>query len=429
MRFKKDSKIEILIVGSELLTPYFQETNSQYLTQRLNDLGMDVSFKTVVGDDKEDLLNAMKEAISRAQLVITTGGLGPTKDDRTREVLAEALKRKLLFQEHILKKIKERFRRRGLSMPAVNRKQAYIIEGTEVLENKNGTAPGLWLETEQKIIVLLPGPPHELRLMFEESVLSRLQKFSCLHVFRKVIKIASLTESQTESSISDLYPETSSLKISTLAYPGQIEIHLAAQSEKSLAQAKSQVIKFEKKISEKLKDNVFSVNGEELEEVVGKLLRSQKKTLAVSESCTGGLLSNRITNVPGSSDYFLQGIVVYSNQAKINALGVKPSILKKQGAVSPEAALAMARGIREKTKSDYGLGITGIAGPSGGSVQKPIGLVFIALSWEKGKEVSKNMFLGDREKIKFQSSQKALDMLRRRLQENHKSRQEKRKIK
>jgi nicotinamide-nucleotide amidase len=429
MRFKKDSKIEILIVGSELLTPYFQETNSQYLTQRLNDLGMDVSFKTVVGDDKEDLLNAMKEAISRAQLVITTGGLGPTKDDRTREVLAEALKRKLLFQEHILKKIKERFRRRGLSMPAVNRKQAYIIEGTEVLENKNGTAPGLWLETEQKIIVLLPGPPHELRLMFEESVLSRLQKFSCLHVFRKVIKIASLTESQTESSISDLYPETSSLKISTLAYPGQIEIHLAAQSEKSLAQAKSQVIKLEKKISEKLKDNVFSVNGEELEEVVGKLLRSQKKTLAVSESCTGGLLSNRITNVPGSSDYFLQGIVVYSNQAKINALGVKPSILKKQGAVSPEAALAMARGIREKTKSDYGLGITGIAGPSGGSVQKPIGLVFIALSWEKGKEVSKNMFLGDREKIKFQSSQKALDMLRRRLQENHKSRQEKRKIK
>jgi len=429
MRFKKDSKIEILIVGSELLTPYFQETNSQYLTQRLNDLGMDVSFKTVVGDDKEDLLNAMKEAISRAQLIITTGGLGPTRDDRTREVLAETLERKLLFQEHILKKIRDRFRRRGFSMPAVNRKQAYIIEGAEVLENKNGTAPGLWLETEKKIIVLLPGPPHELRPMFEDSVLPRLQKFSRLHVFRKVIKTASLTESQTESLISDLYPENSSLNISTLAYPGQIEIHLAARSEKSLAQAKSQVIKLEKKISEKLKDNVFSVNGEELEEVVGKLLRSQKKTLAVSESCTGGLLSNRITNVPGSSDYFLQGIVVYSNQAKINAIGVKPSILKKQGAVSPESALAMARGIREKTKSDYGLGITGIAGPSGGSVQKPVGLVFIALAWEKGTEVSENMFLGNREKIKFQSSQKALDMLRRHLHENHKSRQEKRKIK
>jgi len=416
MKFKKETKIEILTVGSELLAPNFQETNSQYLTQRLNDLGMDVSFKTVVGDDWENLLRAIQEALSRAQIIIATGGLGPTKDDRTRETFAEALKRKLIFHKDILKKIEERFRRRGLSMPAVNKKQAYIIEGAEALANKNGTAPGLWLETEQQVIGLLPGPPHELRPMFEESVWPRLQKFSRLHVFRKVIKTASLTESETETLISDLYPNASSLKISTLAYPGQIEIHLTARSEQSRAQAKNQVIMLEKKILGRLKDNVFSSAGEELEEVVGRLLRSKKKTLAVAESCTGGLLGSRITDVPGSSDYFLQGTVAYSNQTKIKALGVKPSILKKQGAVSSEAALAMAQGIKEKTQSDYGLGITGIAGPGGGSEQKPVGLVYIALAWKKGTEVSKNMFLGNREKIKFQSSQKALDMLRRHIQ-------------
>lgn len=418
MKFKKNSKIEILTIGSELLTPYFKETNSQYLTQRLNDLGIEVSFKSVVGDDKENLLRVIMEALSRSQLIIATGGLGPTQDDRTREALAEALQRKLLFHKDILEKIEERFKRRGLSMPAVNRKQAYIIEGAEALENRNGTAPGMWLGKEQQIIALLPGPPHELRAMFEEAVWPRLQKLSRLHVFRKVIKTASLTESQTETLISKLYPKTSSLQISTLAYPGQIEIHLTGRSEKSLTQAKNQVIKLEKKILERLKDHVFSSNGEELEEVVGRLLRNQKKTLAVAESCTGGLLGDRITNVPGSSDYFLQGIVAYSNQAKINALGVKSSILKQKGAVSPEIAQAMAQEIREKAQSDYGLGITGIAGPSGGSPQKPVGLVYIALAWKNGTKIKKNRFLGNREKIKFQASQKALDMLREHLQKN-----------
>ncbi len=426
MKFKKNSKIEILIVGSELLTPYFQETNSQYLTQRLNDLGMEVSFKSVVGDDRENLLRSINEALSRSQLTIVTGGLGPTKDDRTREAFAEAVHRKLIFHKDILKKINERFKRRGLSMPAVNRKQAYIIEGAVALENKNGTAPGIWLENEQQIICLLPGPPHELRSMFEESVWPRLQKLSHFHVVRKVIKTASLTESQTETVIAKLYPEGSSLQISTLAYPGQIEIHLTARSEKSLTQAKNRVNRLEKKILERLKGHVFSSTGEELEEVVGRLLRTQKKTLAVAESCTGGLLGDRITDVPGSSDYFLQGIVAYSNQAKIDALGVKPSILKQKGAVSSEAAQAMAQGIRKKARSDYGLGITGIAGPSGGSPQKPVGLVYIALAWDKGTIVSRNTFLGNREKIKFQASQKALDMLRELLQKKHRSQKGKR---
>jgi len=416
MNIKKASRIEIIAIGSELLTPNFQETNTLYLTQRLNDLGLEVSFKSIVGDDWGNLLSTIKEALSRAHLIIATGGLGPTQDDRTRGAFGESLNRKLIFNKELLEKIRERFRRRDLSMPAINRKQAYVIEGAEILGNKNGTAPGIWLDTSQQIVVLLPGPPHELKPMFEESIWPRLKKTCRSHVYRKVLKIASLTESKVETLISDLYPQSSHVEIATLAYPGQIEIHLVARSEKSQDQAESQVNKLEKKILERLQDNIFSSSGEELEEVVGNLLRRQKESLAVAESCTGGLLSNRLTNIPGSSDYFLQGIIAYSNQAKINSLGLQPSMLEKHGAVSFKTAEAMAKGIKNKAQADYGLGITGIAGPGGVSPQKPVGLVYVGLAWERGTEVSKNIFTGNRKNIKFQSSQKALDMLRRRLQ-------------
>jgi len=417
MKSQKEFTIEIIAVGSELLTPYFWETNSLYLTERLDDLGLEVSFRNIVGDDWDDLLSAIKTALSRSHLVIATGGLGPTQDDKTRQALAKALNRKLIFHPEILDKIKKRFQFRGLSMPAVNKKQAYVIEGAEPLDNKNGTAPGTWLEMEKQKILLLPGPPHELKPMFDESVWPRLKKLRKSQASRKVLKVASLTESQIESVIADLYPKTSRVKISTLPYPGQIEIHLVAYSNKSRDQAESLIRKLEKRIFERLKDHIFSFDGEELEEVVGKLLKSQKKTLAVAESCTGGLLSNRITNVPGSSDYFLQGTVAYSNQAKIGFLGIRPAVLQKHGAVSPQTAKAMAKGIKEKAQADYGLGITGIAGPSGGTPQKPVGLVYISLSWEGGTKVSKNIFTGNRKTIKYQSSQKAMDMLRRHLQE------------
>lgn len=425
MRINKESKIEIIAVGSELLTPYSIDTNTFYLTQRLNDLGIEVSFKTTVGDDWEILLCAIREALSRSHLIIATGGLGPTQDDKTREAFAEVLRRKLLFKKELLEKIKKRFKRRGLLMPAINERQSYVIEGACVLENRKGTAAGMWLDTGQQLIVLLPGPPHELEPMFEESVWPRLKKLSRSLVFRKVLKTADTTESEVETRISDLYGKSQDVEISTLAYPGQIEVHLRACSEKSMNEARSKVRKVEKKILERLKDKVFSTSGEELEEIVGKLLRRQKETLAVAESCTGGLLSNRLTNVPGSSDYFLQGIVVYSNKAKIDNLSVPPSLLEKHGAVSPEVAKAMAREIKKKAQSTYGLGITGIAGPSGGTPKKPVGLVYIALASEKGTECSKNIFLGNRENIKFQSTQKALDMLRKHLQKNKKSKNKK----
>ncbi|MGB8952816.1 MAG: competence/damage-inducible protein A [Candidatus Aminicenantales bacterium] len=402
-----------MAIGSELLTPHFQDTNSLYLTRRLNDLGMEVKVKTIVGDEPESLSFGVQKALSYSEFIIAMGGLGPTEDDRTREIFAEVLHRKLVFNEEILHKIEERFRRRGISMPASNRKQAYVIEGAEVLENKNGTAPGLWLETERSRIVLLPGPPHELIPMFEESVWPRLQRSGGSALARKVLKIAGMTESEVEDHLVGLYRHIKNVSLTVLAAPGQIEIHLAASSEKGRKDAENRIRRVEERLLERLKENVFSDSSEELEEVVGKLLRDRNLTLATAESCTGGFLSHRLTNTSGSSDYFIQGIVAYSNLAKNQCLGVPMDLIQAHGAVSSEVAQAMAAGVRERSGASFGLAITGIAGPTGGTPEKPVGSVYTALAFKAGIEVKKNLFLGKREAIKFQSSQKALDMLRR----------------
>ena len=412
---KRDMKIEIMAIGSELLTPHFQDTNSLYLTERFNDLGMEVSYKTIVSDDWDDLVLCLKQALARADIIIGIGGLGPTKDDRTREALASVLKRKLIYKKEILQKIKKRFEHRGLSMPAVNQKQAYVIQGGKPLENRKGPAPGLWLDTGSEIVILLPGPPHELKPMFDSSVWPDLQRFKKKHACRRVLKIAGLTESKIETLIADMYPEEPHLRLTTLAYPGQIEIHIAAYSEESQDEAEKSVETLEKNLLDRLKENVFSTRGEELEEVVGRLLRLHQMTLATAESCTGGFLGHRLTNVPGSSDYFLLSMVVYSNEAKSYQLGVSSTLIERHGAVSPQVATAMAAGIRQKAHSSLGLAITGIAGPTGGTPEKPVGLVYTALAWDNGTEVVKNIFIGDREMVKFQATQKALDMIRRHL--------------
>jgi len=413
MNPNKPCKIEIMAVGSEMLSPYFQDTNSLYITKRLNELGLDISFKTIVGDNWEDLLISIRQALSRAYILFAIGGLGPTKDDITREAFASVLKKKLLYHDEILKKIQERFKQRGMNMPAVNKKQAYIIEGSEILDNACGTAPGLWLEHNKKTIILLPGPPNELMPMFETHVWPRLQNFHRRYSEKKIIKITGLTESKVESIISDIYPDDPSIKLTTLARPGQIEIHILSYSDSSHTHAQKKAIFFEKRILDRLKDNVFSRSNEELEHVVGKLLMINKKTLAIAESCTGGYLGHRLTNVPGSSNYFIQGVIAYSNEAKIKLLGISPQMIYKYGAVSAQVAEAMAKGIRHTANTNYGLSITGIAGPTGGTHKKPVGLVYTALSWANGSTVKENRFLGDRKAIKFQSSQQALNMLRR----------------
>ena len=300
-------------------------------------------------------------------------------------------------------------------MPPVNKKQAYIIEGSFILVNEFGTAPGLWLESDEKLLILLPGPPHELKPMFENSVLPKFLKFQKHYVARRVLKTAGLTESKIESLLVDIYPLSPSVQLTTLAYPGQIELHLFSLSSETQKIADNAIDDLDHELQKRLGDHIFSSNGEELEEVVGSLLKQAQKTLSIAESCTGGLLGHRITNVPGSSDYFRLGVVAYSNESKAQLLGIPDGLILQHGAVSHEVSEAMAVGIRKRTGSDIGLSITGIAGPEGGSPEKPVGLVYVGLSWEDGTRVVKNIFLGSREIVKSQSSQKALDILRRHL--------------
>jgi nicotinamide-nucleotide amidase len=410
-----NSRVEILAVGSELLSPNFQDTNSLHLTARLNELGYSVRFKTVVGDELADLSYRLKQACRQSALVLVIGGLGPTTDDITREAVAAVLKKRLVFQPDLLERIEQRFRRRNMPMPESNRKQAFLVDGAAALPNRNGTASGQWISFGKKNIVLLPGPPHELKTMFEECVRPRLERRRPGYLARRVLKTVGLTESQVETLISDLYPKTGNPAVTVLASPGQIEIHLTAFSRRSSALAVRRLRGLEEKLARRLRAHLFSVAGETLEEVVGQLLKKKKRSLAVAESCSGGLLGHRLTNVPGSSDYFLAGVVAYSNAAKAAFLGIPPSVIERHGAVSSVVARRMAQGIRKRARGDFGLSITGIAGPTGATPRKPVGLVYISLAWAGGAEVQRNLFLGNRDMVKLQSTQKALDMIRRRL--------------
>lgn len=407
-------RIGIVAVGSELLTPFYQDTDSLFITQRLNDFGLEPDFKVVVGDDPEKLKMILQISLEKTDLLFIIGGLGPTQDDRTREVLAEVINKRLIFHPEILAAIEARFEQRNLAMPEVNRRLAYILEGAEILPNKIGTAPGQWIEVDDKKIVLLPGPPRELQPMFNEFVALKLEAWRKGFLSRRIIKIAGLSESEVEQKIKDLYPSDPSLKLTILAYPGQIEIHLQSFATQ-LSLAEENLKPLLEALTHRLGENIFTTTGQDLEVVVGDLLRLTKKTLAVAESCTGGLVGHRLTSVPGSSDYFLEGAVVYSNEAKIRTLAVPAELIDKHGAVSFEVAKVMAENIRLKSGASIGLSVTGIAGPGGGSETKPVGLVFTGLSSEEGTEVIRNLFLGGREQIKFQSSQKVLDMLRRYL--------------
>jgi nicotinamide-nucleotide amidase len=409
-------KVEIVAVGSELLTPDFQDTNSLHLAAGLNGIGLRLNFKTTVGDDARDLRPALKAALARSRLVLCMGGLGPTEDDRTRETLARLLGRKLIFHPEIRKRIRERFRRRGWPMTASNLKQCYVIEGAEVLENPNGTAPGQWLETRRNLIALLPGPPHEILPMFEKDVLPRLTRLGRGMTVRRIIRLTGLGESAMESKIMSFYravPED--VSVTTLAAFGDLSIRLTYSGRGPRELADHRLEDLERELIRLLGPWIYSRSGESLEAVVGGLLRARGLTIACAESCTGGLIGHRLTEVPRSSDYFLESAVVYSNRAKTRRLGVPEALIKKHGAVSAEVARAMAMGIRRTSGADLGLAVTGVAGPGGGTPRKPVGLVYVALARKRGTAVVRSLFSGGRSQVKFQSSQKALDLVRKAL--------------
>jgi nicotinamide-nucleotide amidase len=409
-------KAEIVAVGTELLTPDFQDTNSLYLTAGLDMLGIAVAFKTIVGDDERDLARALRTALGRADLVLCMGGLGPTEDDRTRETLAKVLERRLVFRAAIRERIRERFSRRGWPMTSSNLKQCYVIQGAEVLENPNGTAPGQWLEAGRRRIALLPGPPREIKPMFDNLVLPRLAGLGRGLSVRHVLRLTGIGESAMENRLKPVYravPE--GVSVTTLAGPGDLSIHLTCRGDLSRAEADARLDGLEAAIVRLLGPWIYARDGSGLEAVVGALLRERERTVACAESCTGGLIGHRLTEVAGSSDYFLESAVVYSNRAKVRRLGVPARLIERHGAVSGPVARAMAAGIRRTAGSDYGLAVTGIAGPGGGTARKPVGLVYFAVAQARGIAVERHIFAGGRSAVKFQASQKALDMIRKAL--------------
>ncbi len=406
----------IIAVGSEMLTPFRVDTNSLFITERLNEIGVDVRFKSVVGDAGSELAGLLEHAMTWADVIVLTGGLGPTEDDITRDAVAKVLKMPLDVDERIVDRIRQRFASRGMTMPEINRRQAMVPRGATVLPNPNGTAPGLWIEEGRSAIVLLPGPPREMKPMFESVVRERLApRTGGGGLFRRVLKIAGRTESDVDTRAEPIYRRwlTQSVPIATtiLAVLGQVELHLtaAAASEDAGAAALEQAIN---ELSEALGEAVYSVDGRPIEAVVGEELRSRGMTVAVAESCTGGLLASRLTDVPGSSDYVDCGVVCYSNRSKVESLGVPESLIEEHGAVSEAVARAMADGIRSRAGANVGIGITGIAGPGGGTADKPVGTVAVAVVVDSDARVRTFQFIGGREQVKFQATQAALNMLR-----------------
>ena len=414
-------KAEIIAVGSEMLTPTHIDTNSLFITERLNELGIDLQGKAIAGDDREVLKAIVSDALRRTHLLILTGGLGPTDDDVTRDVVADLIGRPLEYHAYIFEAIEKRFAARGLRTPEINRRQAMVPAGAAVLPNKNGTAPGLWIEHERKLIVLLPGPPRELKPMFEAVIQERLLgHVGASRLFRRLLRITGQSESYVEEKMQPLYAKwlSASTRITTtiLASLGQIELHLTAIA--SNAEAGHRALDGAvADVRATLGRDLFSTNSETMQQVVGELLRARGLKIAAAESCTGGLVMARLTEVPGSSDYVDRGVVVYSNQSKTDLLGVPASLIDTHGAVSEPVAEAMASGMAHLAGADVAVGITGVAGPTGGTPQKPVGMVAIAAAWARNGTIETRVrtfnFVGGREMVRFQASQAALDMVRR----------------
>jgi len=408
-------RAEIIATGSELLSGGVVDTNSVFLAEELLDIGIETAFKTIVGDDEKDMEDAVRTARERVDVILVTGGIGPTEDDITRKALARVLKKRLVLSDDALKAVKAVFKAKGKEYPAANDRQALIPAGARLLRNPVGVAPGFTLVEDGKFVAVLPGVPAEMQAMFLEGLRPALEEhFGGKAVIRrKVLHTCGLSESKVNELIQDILKQKRPAMGLTARETG-VDIRIVAH-EGSGARSRSTMERIEAEVRKKLGDAIYGVDGQDMEEVVGALLTQRKRTLAVAESCTGGLISGRITNIAGSSAYFERGVVVYSNAAKTELLGVPADLIERYGAVSREVAKAMAQGMRERAKTDLGLAVTGIAGPSGGTPEKPVGLVFIALATIDGVTVSEDRFLGTRSQVRQRTAQMAMDMVRRYL--------------
>jgi nicotinamide-nucleotide amidase len=409
---------EILAIGSELLTPFRIDTNSLHLTSRLNDLGIEVVAKSVVGDRPDALSAALRLAVSRADIVVTSGGLGPTDDDLTREAIVDVAGLRSVEDAAVLDAIRKRFASRNMEMPEINRRQAMVPVGATVLDNPRGTAPGLWVPVGNTVIIALPGPPRELKPMWDDHVAPKLAaRVGTQRLRRRVLKIAGRGESHVDEIAAPIYTRwrdiVPQIATSILASPGQVELHLSAQGEDidTLDRALESAVE---ELAAALGHVVFSTDGRELEDVVGDVLRTMHGTIGVAESCTGGMVLGRLTNVSGSSAWVTGGVVAYDNAVKVEQLAVPEAVLTEHGAVSEPVASAMAAGVRARLRTSVGVGITGIAGPTGGTDTKPVGTVVIAVDGPDAQHRVRTVrFPGDRVMVRQMSVQTALDMVRR----------------
>jgi len=412
-------KSEIIAVGSEMLTPFRQDTNSLYITEKLNAIGVTVAFKTIVGDRQKDLVNAIRSALGRADIVILMGGLGPTEDDLTREAVAETLSLTLRRDASQVAALHARAATWRIPMPQNNLKQADVLQGAALLPNANGSAPGQWLDTTfggyRKLIALLPGPPHECRPLFDSECLPRLREVvPPRSIAVRTLKAAMIPESQADKLLAPIYTKYSDVETTLLAHCGDLQMTLiCGKSDEEAAQQR--VDELAGRIEETLEDWLYSSQGDSLEQIVLYYLELRQATLAVAESCTGGLVAERITSVSGASRSFLGGAIVYSDALKTALAGVPAELIAEHGAVSAEVAKALAEGIRARTGATLGLGVTGIAGPTGATETKPVGLVHIAISDAQGCTALERTFRGDRQRVRGWAAQQALDMVRRRL--------------
>lgn len=416
---KRPMKAEILAIGSEMLTPYRQDTNSLYLTEKLNTIGVTVAFKTIVGDRRRDLVNAIRTALGRVDFLAIMGGLGPTEDDLTREAVAEALQLTLRRDATLVAALHTRAASWRMPMPANNLKQADVLEGAVVLPNPNGSAVGQWIDTiyenYRKLVALLPGPPHECKPLFDAEVLPRVKKAAPAKAIAvRTLKAAMIPESQADKLLAPIYKAYTDVDTTILAHSGDIQLTLLC-TKKDAAEAKARVDELAGKLEEALEEWLYSSEGETLEQTVLDYLGLRQATLAVAESCTGGMIAERIAAVPGASRSFLGGAIVYSDALKTSFADVPASTILAHGAVSAEVADALARGIRKRTGATLGLSVTGVAGPTGGTESKPVGTVYIALSDAQKTEVVDRIFKGDRTRVREWAAQQALDLVRRRL--------------
>jgi len=411
-----ETRAAIIAIGSEMLGPLRLDTNSQWLSARLEEVGIPVVHKSIVGDDLEAIAEELSHASRRGNLIVTTGGLGPTADDVTVAAVARWLGVEVMRNEEFLARMRARFERRGFRMPTTNEKQADFLVGAHVLENPRGTAPGFWVRRDDVELVILPGVPSEMREILELSVLPRLkERSSGIVARRRVLRIAGMGESAVEERVAPVYEKWKEHPVTILASPGEVQLHLCVRAEPS--RAEETVARMEQDFAQALAGRVFGRDGEDLSATVGRLLRDSGRTLALAESCTGGMISSLLTDTPGSSAYFRGAVVSYANSVKEEMLGLSRRTLEEHGAVSQEAARQMAEGARARFDTDLAAAVTGIAGPDGGTPEKPVGTVWFALS-ERDREVvaKRRSFIGDRGMVRRAASLYALELLRRHLE-------------